>query len=190
MSIAVHPTREAWLIAAVAALTPLFAEIERTVPTVRVSTGWSKGSKKGSVGWCWKAAVADDESSNIFISPELVEPIVILAVLAHEMAHAANDCRDGHGGDFRKMHTLLGFIGKPTASIPSLALTARLAAIADLMGTYPHAKLTPAMVLKTQGTRMLKLEASCCGYIVRTSQRWIDQGLPSCPCGTEMDVAS
>lgn len=184
----VHPTREAWLIAAVELLKPLFAEIEKIVPPIRVSTGWSKGSKKGSVGWCWKASVADDSSSNIFISPELVEPVIILAVLAHEMIHAVDDCKDAHAGNFRKMHAQIGLIGRPTASIPGLALTARLAALADLLGPYPHAKLTPGLQVKTQTTRMLKLRASCCGYVVRTSQKWVDEGLPSCPCGTEMEL--
>lgn len=185
-----HPTREAWLDAAVIEIRPLFTHIDRHVPVVvRVSTGWSKGAKKTSVGWCWKSEVASDHASNIFISPELVDPITILAVLAHEMAHAANDCRDGHGGDFRKMHSLLGFIGKPTASQASPALVAQLTPIADRLGPYPHAKLTPGLQVKTQSTRMIKVHApECCQYVVRVSQKWIDEGMPFCPCGTQMVV--
>ena len=41
----------------------------------------------------------------------------------------------------------------------------------------------------SQTTRMLKLECPDDGYIVRTTQKWIDVGLPTCPCGTEMELA-
>lgn len=187
----IYPTREAWLLAAVEELRPFFVAIDRELPErIRVSTGWSKGARKAAVGWCWKSTVAEDESSSIFISPELVEPIVILAVLLHEMSHAANDCRDAHGGDFRRMWALHGFIGKPTASVPSEALTAKLILVEQYLGAYPHAKLSPEMSIKPQTTRMIKCEAPCCGYIVRTTKRWLDRGLPSCPCGTQMDVVA
>lgn len=186
----VHETREAWLDAAVLEMRPIFTQIDRVVPPlVRVSTGWSKGAKKSSVGWCWKSEVASDAASNIFISPELVDPVIILAVLMHELAHATNDCRDGHGGDFLKMHARLGFVGKPTASMTSAALFDQLSPIADRLGEYPHAKLTPDLQIKKQTTRMLKLCApDCCQYIARVSKKWVDTGLPFCPCGTQMQI--
>lgn len=34
-----------------------------------------------------------------------------------------------------------------------------------------------------QTTRMIKLTAPCCGYLVRTSRKWIDEGLPVCHHG-------
>ena len=34
-----------------------------------------------------------------------------------------------------------------------------------------------------QGTRMIKLTAACCGYTVRTTRKWLDQGYPLCPHG-------
>lgn len=190
-AVSIHPTREAWLDAAVVALKPMFAEIARTVPeVVRISTGWSRGAKKNSVGWCWRSDVADDKSSNIFISPTLADPITILAVILHELCHAVDDCKSAHGGDFRKMWGQHGFVGKPTASTPGDPLRARLTELLDQLGAYPHAALNPGMQVKTQGTRMLKLVAGCCGYTVRTSQKWIDEGLPSCPCGSDMELAS
>lgn len=187
----IYPTREAWLLAAVEELRPFFAAIDRDLPErIRVSTGWSKGARKAGVGWCWKSSAAEDDSSSIFISPELAEPLVILAVLLHEMSHAANDCRDAHGGDFRRMWAAHGFIGKPTMSVPSEALTAKLVLVEQYLGAYPHAKLSPQASIKPQTTRMIKVEAPCCGYIVRTTQRWLDRGLPSCPCGTQMEVVA
>ncbi|MGA4950461.1 hypothetical protein [Streptomyces lydicamycinicus] len=47
---------------------------------------------------------------------------------------------------------------------------------------------------KKQGTRMLKVicseDCECDGYTVRTTQKWIEIGLPSCPFGREMTVAA
>jgi hypothetical protein len=38
-----------------------------------------------------------------------------------------------------------------------------------------------------QGTRMIKLAAvACCGYTVRTTAKWLDQGEPMCPHGAPM----
>ena len=37
-----------------------------------------------------------------------------------------------------------------------------------------------------QGTRMIKLTAACCGYTVRTTRKWVEQGYPLCPHGQPM----
>jgi hypothetical protein len=37
-----------------------------------------------------------------------------------------------------------------------------------------------------QGTRMIKPTAACCGYTVRTTRRWLDEGYPLCPHGQPM----
>ena len=33
---------------------------------------------------------------------------------------------------------------------------------------------------------MIKLTAACCGYTVRTTRKWVDQGYPQCPHGQPM----
>jgi hypothetical protein len=33
---------------------------------------------------------------------------------------------------------------------------------------------------------MLRLECPACGYTCRTTAKWIEVGLPTCPCGEEM----
>lgn len=53
----------------------------------------------------------------------------------------------------------------------------------------PGPELEPPPVPKKQSTRMLKVICPGCGYTVRTTQKWIDIGLPTCPCGEEMEVA-
>lgn len=46
---------------------------------------------------------------------------------------------------------------------------------------------------KKQGTRMIKVacseECECGGYVVRTTAKWIEVGMPVCPFGTVMEVA-
>jgi hypothetical protein len=51
------------------------------------------------------------------------------------------------------------------------------------LGDYPHAELKSMPKLKKCGTRMIKLGCDSCGYIVRTTQKWIDLGTPTCTCG-------
>lgn len=43
---------------------------------------------------------------------------------------------------------------------------------------------------KGPGSRLVKVECPDCGYVVRTTQKWIDNGLPTCACGQEMEVAA
>lgn len=38
-------------------------------------------------------------------------------------------------------------------------------------------------------TRLLKAHCPDCGYIVRVTRRWIAEGYPICPCGSEMEAA-
>ena len=35
---------------------------------------------------------------------------------------------------------------------------------------------------------MIKLTAACCGYTVRTTRKWLDQGYPLCPYSQPMHV--
>jgi hypothetical protein len=35
---------------------------------------------------------------------------------------------------------------------------------------------------------MLKLECEDCGYVVRTTQKWIEMGSPTCYCGGHFKV--
>lgn len=193
-------TREQWLELAVLKLRPLFAEIDVELPNVRVSVGWpSKGgtrSKGKVIGQCWKSVVAADQTCQLFISPILGDdPVQLLGVLAHELIHAWDDCDSGHKGAFAKTAKALGLTGKMTATTvdPESELHERLCGLLEQLGQYPHAPINYEELEliggeKKQGTRMLKLLAECCGYTARTTQKWIDVGLPSCPCGNEMEV--
>ena len=159
---------------------------------VHVSVGWpSKGglsTKKRVVGQCWKPETSRDGKSHIFISPMLEEPTYVLAVLLHEMIHAWDRGESGHRGSFATMAAKCGLEKPWTATRAGADLQQRLVILANELGTYPHVTLEPkAVERKVQSTRLLKLTAPCCQYTVRVTKKWIDIGLPMCPCGTEME---
>ena len=188
-----YQTREQWLEAAVEELKPLFKEIGVELPTVRVSVGWPSkngtATKAKTVGECWKRCVAEDGINQIFISPILGHEG--LAVLVHELIHAWDDCKSGHKGEFARVAKAVGLVGKLTVTTPGDELTDKLKVILNSLGDYPHSVLVAEEMKKQkkpQTTRMLKLEAvECCGYTVRTTQKWIEKGLPTCPHGNPME---
>jgi hypothetical protein len=54
---------------------------------------------------------------------------------------------------------------------------------------YPSLLHPATEVMKTkpkQSTRMLKVICLACGYVARITRRWINTGLPTCPCGQVM----
>jgi hypothetical protein len=193
-----YDTREQWLEAAVIRLARLFKEINVELPAVRVSVGWpSKGgtaSKGKVIGQCWNTKTATDGVSQIFISPTLGEDQVkTLGVLVHELVHAWDDCKDGHKGEFARVAKLMGLVGKMTESNVGEELHRKLDAIIEDLGEFPHSALVPSEMdkqRKKQSTRMIKLQViDCdCGYTVRTTQKWIDEGMPKCPHDVPMEL--
>lgn len=179
----IHETREGWLRAAIAELTPVFAEIGMDVPAVQISVGFpGGGSRRSRIGECWPTSAAKDGLSHLYVSPVLEDRVDVLATLAHELIHAADNCASGHRGAFRKYATAVGLKGKMTATVPGAALRETLERIATTLGAYPHGAVrTPGA--KGKG-RMMKMECGECGFITYTSRKWLEQydGFV-CPCG-------
>jgi hypothetical protein len=188
--------REAWLTAGVQAITPMFKEHGYTVPDkIRVSCGWPSikalGRASRRIGECWSTRNSGDSTWEMFITPGLADPVRVLGVLVHEIVHAVVGLECGHRGAFRTCATKLGLEGKMTATTESAELVKRLNAIIEKLGPYPHAVLKGSgKEAKPQGTRLLKVMCNSCGYTVRITNKWIDRGLPVCPCGCEMEEAA
>jgi len=178
-------TREEWLMQAVEEMRPWFDKVDAPLPDrVRVSVGYSKRAGK-AVGWCWVDAASRDKRNQLFISPELDNPVDVLAVLLHELAHAADNCKSGHSGEFRRIATSLGLEGKMTSTKPGEELAAKLVSLLRLLGEYPHAALTPSAArgAPKQTTRMLKVFCPNTEYTARTTNKWLTAyGPPWCPC--------
>jgi hypothetical protein len=194
-----HKTREQWLNACATEITKRFGDVFDThfgdlgrehLANLKVSTGFpSRGGLTTVIGQCWKSAASEDEvTHHIFINPRLTDHVEVIATLAHEMVHAADDGEHKHKGPFLKAVRDMGLEGKATATFAGAGFAEWARSLSEVLGIYPHTGLVPLMVEKKQTTRMLKLEAACCGYIVRTTKKWLEIGTPSCPCGNPFDV--
>lgn len=186
-------TREQWLNAAVKRMTPWFESQNYTIPTVRVSCGWPSKSalaaKKRRIGECWPKEAASDKVTQIFISPFLEDHLTILSTLVHEVVHAVVGCDKKHGRIFGQCARAVGLEGKLTSTNAGEALTNEIQNWCQDLGTFPHSKLDLAMCpTKKQTTRMVKCECPTCGYVCRTTKKWLLVGVPHCPTHGAMET--
>jgi hypothetical protein len=187
--------REAWLIAAIEEVRPLFKQHGADIPQVKVSTGFGYGRGKNSLkiaGQFWSPKSSDDSIGTVFISPLSSDSLDVLGTLVHELVHAVVGVQHGHGPVFRKLAVAVGLTGKMASSKSSLNLVAEtLKPIIEKIGAYPHATLRVKDAgIKKQTTRMVKQECKACEYIVRSSLTAIKQHGPViCPgCSCQMEV--
>ena len=177
---------------AVTHLSDIIEGAGRGVPEVRVSVGFPKSGGRGNsvIGQCWASEASADKRAQIFIHPMLEDGARVLDVLLHELVHATLGAGLGHGKEFKQLATACGLTGKMTATVASPELIEQLNAIIELIGEYPHAKLNTDNT-KKQTTRLIKCECQECGYITRTSSKWLEGlGAPICPLDFEpMQVA-
>ena len=185
--------REQYLLEAGKLMRKMFEDVGAPIPdNVRVSCGWPGGGSRNSrIGECWGTSCSADGHFEIFISPKLGDTLRVLDVLVHEYIHAAVGLEAGHRGYFRRVAKALGLEGKMTATTAGVELGEKLQRIHLKLGDYPHAALS-GLNRKKQATRLVKCECGECGYIVRTTDKWLDAyGPPLCPCNEErMEVQS
>ena len=178
-------TREAWLQDLVGEVTPWFAEVGVTLPEVRISTGFtSKGARSNRIGECWHGPSAADGLPQIFVHPRLTDSIEVGGVVVHELIHAGVGTAAGHGAAFKRPAVALGLQGRMTSTHVGPQLAVDLDRCVARLGKYPHASLHPGTWSsngKKQTTRMIKCECPECGYLVRTSSKWLDRATPTCP---------
>lgn len=188
-------SREVWLtrlmhLLALEIFEPFEPGSTKAIDSWRVSVGFpGGGARRSTIGQCWCDSVSASGFTEMFISPVLSTAEEADHVLVHEMVHASVGIKAGHKGPFTKMARGLGLEGKLTATTCGPELREKLDALTSLLGPYPHAGMDPGKSnLKKQSTRMLKLECPGCGYIARTTQKWIEVGIPTCCCGTGMEL--
>lgn len=185
-----YETRESWLRAAADRMwTELLAPLTGTKqPVWEVSCGWPSRRATSSnrrIGECWYPIhCADKSTHHLFISPALDNPLDVLDTLIHELVHAVVGPGVGHRGAFRRLAKAVGLEGKMTATYAGDALKVRLVEMVIGLGQYPHAALNAVAKHKVQSTRLLRLVCSNCGYVIRTTAKWLAAGVPTCHCGT------
>jgi len=186
-------TREAWLLQLTEKLRPAFEAAGFKLPEkIRTSCGFpSKGalaSKARRVGECWSDDKSEDHTFETFVSPLLSDVAEVAATQVHELCHAAVGVKCGHRKPFSTAAKAIGLEGKMASTTASADLAVKLRTLTDEIGPYPHAKLVHSSSPKKQSTRMLLVKCPKCGYQVRTTKKWIEVGVPTCPCGEKMVV--
>ncbi len=186
-------TREEWFTALTDKLRPLFAAIDYPLPEkIRTSCGFpSKGAlakKRKRVGEAWSSEASEDQHFETFVSPMVSDPVEVAAIQVHELCHCAVGLACKHRKPFTTVARAIGLEGKMTATEVGEELKIELEEFVEELGLYPHAKLVHSSSPKKQGTRMIlvKCPQMECGYQVRTTRRWLEIGVPTCPCGEKM----
>lgn len=183
--------REEWLGQLTEKLRPIFDGINYPLPDkIRTSCGFpSRGAlstKRRSVGEAWSSDRSDDKTFETFVSPMVADALEVAAIQVHELVHCAAGVECGHRSPFTKVAKAVGLEGKMTETVAGEDLKSILQIFIDELGPYPHAKLVHSSLPKKQGTRMILVKCPNCGYQVRTTRKWLEVGVPICPCGEEM----
>jgi hypothetical protein len=175
--------RQAWLETALVEVRHLFIAKGHEVPAnVRVSIGWGHGRAEKILGQCWYAQASSDGHVEIFISPATKDGARIVDILVHECVHSVVGALAGHKGPFKRVALSVGLTGKMTATTAGPELAEWCAGFIAKHGEYPAGSLSKAdSGRKKQTTRMVKCECAECGYVARTTRKWIDDmGAPYC----------
>ena len=188
-------TREQWLTNMIAEIRPIFEVQGYPLPAdIRVSTGVPTTYKRsGALSECFRESMSADGSFQIFISPTIAQPYKVAEQLVHQLCRTTSAGAYTYGAKtFCKIATEMGLIAditRPKSEIrASAGFESMYMSIIDGLGAYPHSELTLEGV-KTQSTRMLATVCETCGYLSRTSQKWILIKMPVCPVHlTEMKL--
>lgn len=131
-------SRDLYLIRAIGQLRPLIAQRGLPLPkriAVQAAAILPRADGATVLGECWPSRCGGGVP-RIVINEAVTDPAVILATLVHELVHAGDDCRDGHGPWFQSWAAAVGLVGHPsTTATPSLAR--RLQPIERSLGRYP-----------------------------------------------------
>jgi hypothetical protein len=174
-------SRQNWLEEAIKKVTPVFEKNGYQVPEVRISCGFpSTGKRSTRIGECWPTHTCSGGLNEIFISPLVDSPLEVVGIIFHELVHAVDDCKSGHGKRFKEIATSIGLTGKMIHAHPNEALTKVASTIVQELGPYPHKQL----IVKTKAvSRRERPYARCeeCGYQVPMLKKFLQVGPPICP---------
>jgi len=186
----VHQTREAWLCAArdiLAAERFAPAGVDLSRYRMRVSVGFPLGGRRAAalrIGECHFEARSKDGTRELFISPELANPLGpcgVLLVLTHELLHAALPSGTGHRGKFVSGMRKLGLEGKPTSTIAGKDLAAWFEVdVLPRLGGYPHAALARPPGKGGQRNRHRKYVCPGCSQIIRAASSTLNAVCGDC----------
>jgi hypothetical protein len=174
--------REAWLLNAVEHLKPIFERAGYFLPEVRVSVGFpSTGARSRHIGQCWSTSASADNINQIFIAPQESDSVEVLDTLTHELVHAVDDCKNGHGEKFKEIALAVGLKGPMRSAGANEFLRHELIRIAEKIGKYPHPKLLVPRGSVRAETKRPGAKCELCGYEVVMLRKSLSFGTPICP---------
>jgi hypothetical protein len=170
-----------------------------------VVTIQSKGRKQ-ALGWFWSNRwTPGSEKSNLHeinLSAEYLREHNMGETLIHELAHAENHhCgiadtdKTGrrHNKKFKSMAEKLGLTVEKSKSL-GFAHTALgpeaekfLSGIKFNRELFELCRIEPETKEGKAGSRLVKCQCPDCGYVIRTTRKWIETGFPICPCNGIME---
>jgi hypothetical protein len=132
--------REQWLTHIAMLLRPWFLSHGVEIPVrVRLGVGALAFSSR-TLGVCYPQ-VDRAGFRHVTISPFIDDPVLVAAVLAHELIHAGLPPDELHGSRFRAVARSVGFQGRLAEVTPGPEFQSELVAVAQRAGTYPHVAL-------------------------------------------------
>lgn len=132
--------REQWLTNLATLLRPWFERQGLEIPLrIRLGVGALSPSRR-VLGVC-HSLMDRDGYRHITISPFIDDPVLVAAVLTHELIHAILPEEENHGPRFAKAARSLGFEAPFTRIVPGPQLQDMLIELVRRVGPYPHKAL-------------------------------------------------
>lgn len=192
-------------------LVPIIQESERTlaeaikhfslkVKPEQICITVQSAGRRQAVGWFAPMRWKKDKTTvhEINLSAECLQSHNMGELIIHELAHAENnvleikDCASNgrlHNKHFKSMAERLGLEVKPRDKSVGYGYTdlaqgakdflAKIKFDAKVFNAYRGAGLRKGA---KPGSRLIKCECAECGYVCRTTKKWLDEvGEPHCP---------
>lgn len=153
----------------------VFKQAGYEIPEVKISCSWALGTadkNKKTLGQCVPRSWSKANINEIMIMPTVDDSEQVIDTLAHELVHAVDDNKSGHGAGFRKICLAVGLNGSSQMRYACAGdeLKQTIADIVQDIGLYPHSELQ-IHKRKRQTTRMLKVSCTECNFSYRTSRK-------------------
>lgn len=178
-----YQTREEWL---TAALQVIRAHVPGIASRIRVACGFpSTFRRSGTLAESWPSEASGDATHEILISPTVALPAQVFPLLLSQALHSLPGAMSRESVTWREACIDAGLApaDEHWRSVDAGEdCWSTFGAAVEALGQYPHAEIATG-AKKTQATRMLKLRCPQCGYIVRTTAKWLQTGLPTCHDG-------
>ena len=196
-------------------LAPIIIECERLIaaacshfrlsiqPSEVIVTIQTRGKLTRALGWFSGERWENTQNKPIHeinLSAEWLKQNDARETLLHELAHAENHKKgiqdvagSRHNKKFKAMAEQLGLLVKKPTDHRGFAYTslgpdanAFLTKFAFKRELFQLARLATE-ANSSPGSRLIKCVCPDCGYTIRTAQKWINVGLTTCPCGSDIE---